>query len=170
MARLSPLFPRGPVDVGSRLRSLPLDGSIPRMPGWRWVHTPGHTPGHVALWRESDCTLIAGDAFVTTAQESVYAVVLQKPELHGPPMYYTQDFGAAGASVRRLAGLAPELVVTGHGRALQGPEMRAALDSLAAGFERIAVPRDGKYVRRPAGPGSSNPAYRAPNKSRARTG
>src|SRR5690606_21461476 len=107
MARLSPLYPRGPVNVGARLRPLPPDGSVPPLAGWRWIHTPGHTPGHVSLWRESDRTLIAGDAFVTTAQESVYAVALQKPELHGPPTYYTQDFVAAAESVRRLAALAP---------------------------------------------------------------
>ena len=40
------------------------------MPGWRWVHTPGHTAGHVSLFRDADRTLIAGDAFVTTKQES----------------------------------------------------------------------------------------------------
>ena len=39
MAVLSPLFPTGPVDVGGRLRSLPEDGSVPGMPGWRWIHT-----------------------------------------------------------------------------------------------------------------------------------
>jgi glyoxylase-like metal-dependent hydrolase (beta-lactamase superfamily II) len=70
MARLSPLYPRGPVNVSGRLRALPADGSVPGMPGWRWVHTPGHTPGHVSLWRESDRTILAGDAFITTRQES----------------------------------------------------------------------------------------------------
>ncbi len=86
MARLSPLYPRGPVDVSDRLVELPRDGSLPSMPGWRWIHAPGHTPGQVALWRASDRTLIAADAFVTTAQVSAYAVALLKPEIHGPPM------------------------------------------------------------------------------------
>ena len=54
MSLLSPLYPRKPVDVSERLRPLPDDGSVPGMPGWRWLHTPGHTPGHVSLWRESD--------------------------------------------------------------------------------------------------------------------
>jgi len=150
MARLSPLYPRGPVDVSDRLVELPRDGSLPAMPGWCWIHAPGHTPGQIALWRESDRTLIAADAFVTTAQESAYAVALQKPEIHGPPMYYTQDFEAAAASVRALAALEPELVVTGHGRAMEGAEMRAALHALARDFERVAVPEDGRYVRQPA--------------------
>lgn len=58
--KLAPLFPRSPVDVSARLRTLAEDGSVPPMPGWQWLHTPGHTPGHVSLWRLSDRTLIAG--------------------------------------------------------------------------------------------------------------
>ena len=150
MARMSPLYPRGPVDVSDRLRELPADGSVPHMPGWRWIHAPGHTPGQVALWRDSDRTLVAADAFVTTAQESAYAVAMQKPEIHGPPMYYTQDFEAAATTVRALAALEPELVIAGHGRAMEGDEMRAALHALARDFESVAVPEKGKYVKEPA--------------------
>jgi hypothetical protein len=40
----------------------------------------------VALWRAEDCDLVAGDAFITTTQESAYAVATLKPEFHGPPM------------------------------------------------------------------------------------
>jgi glyoxylase-like metal-dependent hydrolase (beta-lactamase superfamily II) len=104
------------------------------------AHTPGHTPGHVSLWRERDRVLIAGDAFITTRQESVYAAVTQTPEMHGPPMYFTPDWVSAKASVRELAALGPEIVVTGHGAAMQGAEMRAALDSLALRFDEVAVP------------------------------
>jgi glyoxylase-like metal-dependent hydrolase (beta-lactamase superfamily II) len=85
VARSSPLFPRGPVDVGRWLQTLPADGTVPPIPGWRWIHTPGHAPGHISLWRESDRTIIAGDAFITTRQESAYAVAREKPEVHGPP-------------------------------------------------------------------------------------
>ncbi|MBN8908594.1 MAG: MBL fold metallo-hydrolase, partial [Rhodospirillales bacterium] len=99
MARIASLYPRGPVNVGRWLRALPEDGSIPLMPGWRWLHTPGHTEGHVSFWRETDRSLIAGDAFITTAQESAYAVAVQAPELHGPPMYFTPDWSAARQSV-----------------------------------------------------------------------
>ncbi len=140
MAALSRFYPRGPVDVREWLQPLPEDGSVPEMPGWRWIHTPGHTRGHISLWDEAGRTIIAGDAFVTTRQESAYAVAVQKPEIHGPPQYFTEDWVAAAESVRRLAALEPELVVTGHGRALQGAEMRSALHLLASDFERIAVP------------------------------
>lgn len=146
MSTLSRFYPRGPVDVGRWLQPLPIDGSIPSMPGWRWIHTPGHTAGHIALWRESDRTLVAGDAFISTNQESAYAVTVQRPEIHGPPMYFTPDWDSARESVRRLAELEPQLVVSGHGPALHGPGMRTALDTLARDFDRIAVPEQGRYV------------------------
>jgi glyoxylase-like metal-dependent hydrolase (beta-lactamase superfamily II) len=146
MALLSPLYPTRPVNVGARLKPLRDDHSVPGMPCWKWLHTPGHSPGHVSLWREADRFLIVGDAFVTTKQESVYSAVTQAPEMHGPPMYFTPDWTSARQSVRRLAALAPETVVTGHGQAMRGTQMRAALDELAARFDDIAVPDQGRYV------------------------
>lgn len=150
MALLSPLYPRGPTDVGARARALPDDGTVPGMPGWRWLHTPGHTPGHVSLWRDADGVLIAGDAFVTTKQESLLAVLEQRPEIHGPPAYFTQDWDAAQRSVQQLAELEPEVAATGHGTPLRGEAMRAALRMLARDFQSLAVPGDGRYVRAPA--------------------
>lgn len=156
MALLSPLYPRGPVNVGARLQTLPADGSVPGMPGWRWIHTPGHAPGHVSFWREADRALVVGDAFITTAQESAYAAATQRPELHGPPMYFTPDWVSAKSSVERLAALEPEVAVTGHGRAMRGADMRAALHALARDFDRVAVPDHGKYVLHPANPEHGN--------------
>jgi len=146
MPLLAPLFPRSPIDVSHRLRLLPQDHTVPEMPGWRWLHTPGHAPGHVSFWREADRTLIAGDAFITTNQESAYAVAVQAPEMHGPPKYFTTDWKAARLSVQDLASLNPEIVVTGHGRAMRGPEMQAALQRLAREFDQVAVPEQGRYV------------------------
>ncbi len=151
MSMLSPLYPRGPVNVSNWLRDLPEDGSVPEMPEWRWLHTPGHTPGHISLWRKADRTVIAGDAFITTRQESAYAVTMQEPEMHGPPMYYTTNWENARDSARLLASLEPERVVTGHGPAMEGAEMRQALHALARDFDRLAVPDDGKYVKKAAG-------------------
>jgi glyoxylase-like metal-dependent hydrolase (beta-lactamase superfamily II) len=152
MSALSRFFPRGPIDVRRWLRELPAGGSVPMMSGWQWIHTPGHSPGHISLWRASDRTLIAGDAFITTAQESAYAVLTQAPELHGPPMYYTPDWESAGQSVRSLAALEPEVVITGHGPPLQGAEMRRALHELAVRFEVVAVPANGRYVNQSDAP------------------
>ena len=150
MALSSPLYPRGPIDLGARARPLPEDGFVPGMPGWRWLFTPGHSPGHVSFFRDADQVLIAGDAFVTTKQESLLAVLEQRPEMHGPPMYYTQDWDAARASVQRLSELAPEVAATGHGPPMRGRVMREALQMLAENFEALAVPKDGRYVRAPA--------------------
>ena len=150
MSVLSPLYPRGPINISPRLVTLPTDGSMPPMLGWQWLHTPGHAPGHISLWRESDRTLIAGDAFVTTAQESVYAAATQRPELHGPPMYFTPDWQSAQTSVESLAALEPEVAVTGHGRAMRGADLRTALHTLARDFAQVAMPDNGKYVLNPA--------------------
>jgi glyoxylase-like metal-dependent hydrolase (beta-lactamase superfamily II) len=49
MALSSPRFPRGPINVGRRMRLLPDDHSVPHMNGWRWIYTPGHSPGHVSF-------------------------------------------------------------------------------------------------------------------------
>ncbi|HET7550778.1 MAG TPA: MBL fold metallo-hydrolase [Gemmatimonadaceae bacterium] len=162
MSAMSRLYPRGPVDVSDWLHTLPEDGAVPGMPGWRWIHTPGHTPGHISLWRPMDRAMIAGDAFITTNQESAYAVTVQRPELHGPPMYYTTDWIAARRSVERLASLEPDLVVTGHGRAMSGDAMREALHTLAREFERVAVPEQGRYVGRPAEADTSGVTYVPP--------
>lgn len=140
MAAISSFFPRGPIDVREWLHALPEGGHVPAMPGWKWTHTPGHTPGHISLWRESDRTMVVGDAFITTKQESAFAVMRQSSELHGPPMYYTSDWENARESVRRLSSLDPDLVITGHGPPLQGTEMRHSLRELANRFDEVALP------------------------------
>jgi glyoxylase-like metal-dependent hydrolase (beta-lactamase superfamily II) len=150
VAALSWSYPRGPINLGARVKPLPEDGSVPGLPGWGWVFTPGHTPGHVALFRSADRTLIAGDAIVTTKQESARAVMAQRRELHGPPMYFTPDWASAARSVETLADLEPEVVATGHGEPLRGAAMRAELSDLARDFHRLAVPRHGRYVNRAA--------------------
>ncbi|MFL5578043.1 MAG: MBL fold metallo-hydrolase [Gemmatimonadaceae bacterium] len=150
LAFMSRTFPRGPIDLGERVRTLPEDGAVPGMPGWRWVHTPGHAPGHVSLFRDGDRALIAGDAFTTTKQESLVAALTQRKEIHGPPAYYTIDWDEARESVRRLADLHPTLAATGHGVPMRGIPMQLGLDELARDFDRLARPARGRYVREPA--------------------
>jgi len=150
MALMSRLYPRGPVNLGDRVRELPSDGSVPNFPEWQWLHTPGHSVGHVSLFRERDRTMIAGDAFVTTKQESLFAALTQRPELHGPPAYYTTNWDDARESVRKLAALRPAAVGTGHGKPIAGAEVVDMLDLLARDFDTIARPEHGIYVDRPA--------------------
>jgi len=150
MAWLSWMYPKGPIDLGDRVASLPAGGLVPGLPDWRWIHTPGHTPGHVSFFRESDRTLIAGDAFVTVNQESLLAVIQQTPEIHRPPAYFTPNWRLAKQSVRDLADLTPETVATGHGMPMRGETMQLQLRELADNFETIAIPLQGRYVNQPA--------------------
>lgn len=150
LARLSPLFPRRGIDLGDRVRPLPAGGAVPGLPDWRWLHTPGHTPGHLSLFRERDRVLIAGDAFTTVQQTSLWAVMTQRPEVHGPPAYFTPDWRAAEDSVQRLAALGPSVVATGHGLPMRGEALARGLERLAREFRRRAVPERGRYVERPA--------------------
>ena len=161
MTLAAPLYPRGPVDVSGRLRALPADGTVPGMPGWRWLHTPGHSVGHVSLWRESDRVLLSADAVITTAQESAYAVAFARTELHGPPMYFTQDWPSARRSVEMLAALEPEFLLSGHGLAVMGEPMRDALHRLAREFDLIAHPKQPYYELHPAR-AEDGSAYAAP--------
>jgi glyoxylase-like metal-dependent hydrolase (beta-lactamase superfamily II) len=147
---MSRLFSRGPIDVSAHVRPLEEGSSVPGMDGWRWVATPGHSPGHLSLFRDSDRTLIAGDAVTTTQQESLIAVATQRREVHGPPAYFTPDWSSAAESAGRVAALEPELLATGHGVPLSGAEMRAALRRLTSHFEEAAVPSIGRYSRMPA--------------------
>ena len=150
MSRLSVFFPRGPLDLGARVRPLPDDGGVPNLPGWRAIPTPGHAPGHVSFFREVDRLLIAGDAFVTTKQESFVAALLKPFYIQGPPTYFTPDWLASKRSVEALTALHPASAGTGHGRPLAGVRLDEALGRLARDFDRRAVPKHGRYVTQPA--------------------
>jgi glyoxylase-like metal-dependent hydrolase (beta-lactamase superfamily II) len=153
---LSPLFPRGPWNVGARARELPTDGTVPFAEGWRWIATPGHTPGHVSLVRDEDRTVIAGDAVITTKQESTVAVLMQVPVVRRPPAYATTDWQQARASVEAIAALEPELLATGHGVPMHGQAMRDQLETLAREFA-AQIPDRGRYVWQPATADESGP-------------
>jgi glyoxylase-like metal-dependent hydrolase (beta-lactamase superfamily II) len=147
MSMLSPLYPRGPVDLGDRLQDLVGQGesTLTQMPGWQVVSTPGHTPGHISFFRAQDRTLLAGDAFCTTKPESFFeAALLQPSELHGPPAYFTMDWALARNSVQQLAALNPLIVAPGHGKPLAGQDVPRLLRELAARFDEVAVPENRK--------------------------
>ncbi len=173
MTLTSPLLPAGPFDFRPNVQALPQNGEVPGAPGWRWLPTPGHAPGHVSLWREADRSLIAGDAFVTTAQESAFSALSQFPtEVRRPPAYYTPDWDAARDAVRRLADLNPELAATGHGTPMWGDLMRAELGLLAEHFNMLARPRNGRYTLESAVTDATGivsvPPPNAPTEHRAR--
>ncbi|TDL78515.1 MBL fold metallo-hydrolase [Peribacillus frigoritolerans] len=147
IAKMSRLFPNDGINLTDHVQALGENGQIPGLPEWKWIHTPGHTPGHVSFYREEDRTLIAGDAFVTVRQDSLYKVFTQKQELSGPPRYYTTDWHAAWDSVKTLEALKPSTAITGHGLPMSGEELRKGLAELSRDFEKLAMPDHGKYLQ-----------------------
>lgn len=150
LATMAFLFPKSPINIWKHLKVLPNRGEIPVLPEWKYVHTPGHAPGHISLFRESDGVLISGDAFVTTKQESVISVMLQSKVVSGPPKYFTYDWDAAKNSVIELIGLHPKTVGTGHGRPMRGLELQNALQELETNFDTKSIPSQGRYIPNPA--------------------
>jgi hydroxyacylglutathione hydrolase len=80
------------------------------MVGFRVLHVPGHSAGHVAFWRESDRVLVAGD--VLNSQDPLTGI----PGLREPKTFFTPDPAENRRSARRLGELEPALVLLGHGR------------------------------------------------------
>lgn len=146
MAFLSRFFPAKTVDLSSRIRTLEA-GAVPNLPDWEWVHTPGHTPGHVSFFRKSDATLLAGDAFATVNLDSPSAVLSKKQSVSLPPVPMTCDWRAASESVRKLADLHPLTLAAGHGTPMSGPAAAAELAHMAY---RFPVPAHGRYTDEPA--------------------
>ncbi|MGI8469893.1 MAG: MBL fold metallo-hydrolase [Pyrinomonadaceae bacterium] len=147
LAQMSRLFPHSGYDFGTRVYPLPLSGEIAEMPGWRAVHTPGHTAGHISLFRESDRTLLAGDALATLNQDSWISNLTEKREFHEPPAPFTTDWQAARRSVEVLAELEPRTVAAGHGLPIKGAETPPQLIQFALNF---SPPKKGRYVNKPA--------------------
>jgi hydroxyacylglutathione hydrolase len=73
------------------------------------IETPGHSPGHIALWRPDDKVLLAGD--VVTAIN----VLTGRKGLHEPPRVFTLDPERNRRSAHRLAALGAETVLFSHG-------------------------------------------------------
>lgn len=83
--------------------------------GFTVLETPGHSPGHVSYWRESDRTLIVGD--VLGNMNFITGI----PGLNTPPDMFTPDPARNRESARRLAELRPALACFGHGAPLRDP-------------------------------------------------
>ncbi len=140
------LLPDTGFDLSGRIQALPEDGGVPGLPEWRWLHTPGHTPGHVSLFREEDRTLVAGDALATTDLTSWRAQATWTRRISPPPIPFTPDWPAMQRSVERLADLNPQTVAAGHGR----PVTDGAAARLHQFARRFRPPTRGRYARRPA--------------------
>jgi glyoxylase-like metal-dependent hydrolase (beta-lactamase superfamily II) len=147
IAFMSRAFPHAGHDFSERLAPLPADGTVPGLPEWRWIHTPGHTPGHISLLRERDRALIAGDAVTSMDLDSWTSQVTHRRELCRPPAPMTPDWESARRSISDIAALDPLLLFTGHGAPLYGGRLSAELSRLVLNLE---VPREGRYGSEPA--------------------
>ena len=133
------------IDIRERLHPLPKE--LPALPGWRVIPTPGHSPGHVSLFRESDGTLLAGDAVATMRTDTLRAILRGKPELSEGPVAFNCDWLATAGSVRQLAALRPRVIAAGHGRPMDDPDLAG---QFAAFAEQFQPPERGRYVLEPA--------------------
>jgi hypothetical protein len=142
MSLLSPIYPRGPIDVGARLRALPAEGaSVPELSGlgsFPYARTHSGTRFVLSATRPSSA---AGRRIL----HDKAGVVFRGGNCAGtgaawPPAYFTSDWEAARRSVQRLAELEPGTVAPGHGKALTGPVVAEALARLAANLDAVGVP------------------------------
>lgn len=77
------------------------------------IHTPGHSPGGIALWEAATATLISGDL--------LYDGPLIEDTYHSDPVQYV-------ASMRRLRDLAPRVVHGGHFPSFGGARFAQLID------------------------------------------
>jgi hydroxyacylglutathione hydrolase len=92
--------------VSRRLR----DGD--EVAGFTVIEFPGHTPGQIGLWRESDRTVICADVMRSMN------LVTGLPQLGEMPTIFTVDIPEARRSIRKLAAMEANTVCFGHGRPL----------------------------------------------------
>jgi hydroxyacylglutathione hydrolase len=96
--------------------------------GFRVIHAPGHTAGHIILFRDADRVTIAGDL---VANINFFT---GRPGLRQPPSFFSVDPALNRRSIKRLAELRPSLACFGHGPPLRDP---ALLDDYVARLGQI---------------------------------
>jgi glyoxylase-like metal-dependent hydrolase (beta-lactamase superfamily II) len=81
---------------------------------WKVIHAPGHTPGHVIYWRESDKVCIAGDLLGHTGGK-----------LKEPAKVFSFNPQQNKESIKVMMALHPKIVCFGHGPPLNDPDWDA---------------------------------------------
>jgi hydroxyacylglutathione hydrolase len=119
LPRLLPVWDGGPVAISGTID----EGED--VSGFRVVHVPGHAPGQIALFRESDRVVLSTDCFYTLDIGT---------SRHGPPRIPSPgtnlDTEQARASIRKLAALEPSVCWPGHADPVTG-DVRAQLEQAA---------------------------------------
>jgi glyoxylase-like metal-dependent hydrolase (beta-lactamase superfamily II) len=80
--------------------------------GFRVVHAPGHAPGEVIFFRDSDRVAICGDVVRNMS------FLTGLPGIRQPPDEMTYDPPENRRSIQKLAALEPSLILPGHGPAI----------------------------------------------------
>jgi glyoxylase-like metal-dependent hydrolase (beta-lactamase superfamily II) len=146
IAFLSRFMPHRERDLGARLRELP-SGPLQGLDGWKWIATPGHSPGHVSFFRQADRMLLAGDAFASMNMDSWIGLVSGRKQLAWAGAPFNIDWRATRESVERLAELRPNVAGCGHGIPLKDGALPDRLKRFA---DRFPQPRHGRYAAVPA--------------------
>ena len=97
--------------------------------GFRVIHFPGHAPGLIGLWRESDRVALVSD--VVYFIDSARLKPLPEGEASVPHPAWSWDHARAKESVRKLAALEPRVVAAGHAQPLRGENLRETLERAA---------------------------------------
>ena len=97
--------------------------------GFRVIHFPGHAPGLIGLWRESDRVALVSD--VVYLVDSARFKPLPDGEASVPHPAWAWDHAKAKQSVRKLAALEPRVVAAGHAEPLRGDNLRETLERAA---------------------------------------
>jgi glyoxylase-like metal-dependent hydrolase (beta-lactamase superfamily II) len=100
--------------------------------GFRVIHFPGHAPGLIGLWRESDRVALVSD--VVYLVDSARFKRLPPGEASVPHPAWAWDHARAKESVRKLAALEPRVVAAGHAEPLRGENLRETLERAAEKF------------------------------------
>jgi steroid delta-isomerase-like uncharacterized protein len=120
MPRLLRWWDGGPVKIAGTVK----EGD--EIAGFKVVHLPGHAPGLIGLWRESDRLALVSDTLYTLDPET--------GRRHGPPRVphraFNKDTEQARASIRKLAAMEPAAAWPGHADPVTG-DVRAQLETVA---------------------------------------
>jgi hydroxyacylglutathione hydrolase len=109
-----------------------IDGTVSEgdeVAGFRVIHFPGHAPGLIGLWRESDRVALVSDVIYLV--DSTRMRPLPKGEASVPHPAWAWDHAKAKESVRKLAALEPQVVGAGHEQPLRGENLRETLERAA---------------------------------------
>jgi glyoxylase-like metal-dependent hydrolase (beta-lactamase superfamily II)/predicted ester cyclase len=119
MPRMLSMWDGGPVQIAGTV----AEGDD--VAGFRVIHLPGHAPGMIGLFRESDRLALTSDCFYTLDVETT-----RKGAPRVPHRAFNQDTEQARASVRKLAALEPSAAWPGHADPVVG-DVRAQLERAA---------------------------------------